>query len=52
MSSGDKIQIQGTVFNVLKRDGNRLLLAWTEKTGENKTRWILINKQLNKENLK
>lgn len=37
-----QIQIGPFKYNVLKRDGNRLLLQWTESTGVEKTRWVIL----------
>ena len=37
-----KMIIGNITFNVLKRDGNRILLEWTESSGIIKTRWIIF----------
>ena len=29
-------------YNVLKQDGKRLLLAWTESDGTQKERWVKL----------
>lgn len=40
MSKGDTIKIGAIVFRVLKREGQRLTLEWTESTGITKVRTI------------
>lgn len=40
-----QIQIGPYKFNVLKQEGNRLLLSWIESSGIEKTRWIILNKK-------
>lgn len=32
-------------FNVLKQKGNRVLLGWTESSGVEKTRWVILNRK-------
>lgn len=42
----DTILIKNFRFVILKREANRILLTWTEKSGVTKERWIIINKEL------
>lgn len=39
-----KLKLGPFTFNVLKQDGNRILLSWIEQCGAMKTRWVLIPK--------
>ncbi len=43
MSQGNTILILGTRFIILKRQANRVLIGWTEKSsGIDKSRWICL----------
>lgn len=42
MSTNDVIVIGPFRYNILKRETNRILVAWTETTGIYKETWILL----------
>ncbi len=51
MKTNDIIQLGPYKYNVLKREGNRMLVSWTESTGVYKELWLIVKKQviINKE---
>lgn len=42
MKTSDILFLGPYKYNVLKRDGNRVLLSWIESTGIYKEMWLLI----------
>ncbi len=43
MSKNDTIKIGPFSFRIIDRQDNRVLLEWTEASGETKQRWVITN---------
>lgn len=46
MSTNDVLQLGPYKYNVLKREGNRVLLSWTETTGIYREMWMILKRRI------